>query len=115
MNPFLQSTVAQPLNQASKSRWLSARRITLGLLLASGLVPHWALATDLNTADAQALEALKGIGPKTAQAILEERERGGPFINAEDFQERVRGMGPKKVEGLLQYGLIIEVAPRSSQ
>ena len=34
-----------------------------------------------------------------AGRILEERERGGPFLRAEDLL-RVKGIGPKKLERL---------------
>lgn len=53
----------------------------------------------VNRADAAALEALPGIGPALAAAIVAERERGGPFRTADDL-DRVRGIGPALVERL---------------
>ena len=47
---------------------------------------------DVNTADAAALEALTGIGPALAQAILEDRAENGPYEAPEDLL-RVRGIG----------------------
>jgi competence protein ComEA len=47
---------------------------------------------DLNTADLAALDALPGIGPATARAILEERTRRGGFRSARDLL-RVPGIG----------------------
>lgn len=51
---------------------------------------------DINTASAQQLEALKGIGKKTAQAIVEYREQHGPFKSC-DGLIKVKGIGPKKL------------------
>lgn len=48
---------------------------------------------DLNTADAQQLEELPGVGPSIAQRIIEHRETNGPFRAPEDLME-VSGIGP---------------------
>ncbi len=48
---------------------------------------------DLNTADAEALTALPGIGPVMAARIVADRERRGRFRSVEDL-DRVRGIGP---------------------
>ena len=49
-------------------------------------------AIDLNTADAQALETLRGIGPVTAQAILDHREAIGRFESVDELLD-VTGIG----------------------
>lgn len=54
---------------------------------------------DLNTADRAALESLPGIGPATAAAILDHRERHGPFATVEGLLE-VPGIGEKKLADL---------------
>jgi competence protein ComEA len=54
---------------------------------------------DLNLATAADLEALPGIGPATAKAILDARERIGRFRSVDDLLE-VRGIGPAKLEAL---------------
>ena len=54
---------------------------------------------DLNTATAEQLEALPGIGPTLAGAIVSERERMGGFRSVDDLQ-RVRGIGPARFEQL---------------
>ena len=51
---------------------------------------------DLNTADATQLESLPGVGPATAGAIIDDRERNGPFASVDDL-ERVPGIGPAKL------------------
>ena len=52
---------------------------------------------DLNTASAQQLETLPGIGPELAARIVEDREANGPFASPEDIQ-RVAGIGAGKYE-----------------
>ena len=54
---------------------------------------------DLNSATAEQLDALPGVGPATAAAILSHREQHGPFRSVEDLIE-VRGIGEAKLDGL---------------
>lgn len=49
---------------------------------------------DLNRCPAHRLLLIKGIGPKRALAIVEERRRGGDFIGFEEVGQRVHGIGP---------------------
>ena len=70
----------------------------LALLVAS--LPMWAFAgpVDINTADAQTIsQELEGIGLTKAQAIVEYREKHGPFKSAEDLS-LVKGIGDRTVE-----------------
>lgn len=48
---------------------------------------------DPNTASAEELDRLPGIGPALAARIVAERERGGPFRSTAEL-ERVAGIGP---------------------
>lgn len=54
---------------------------------------------NLNTADAAALDALPGVGPKTAAAILEWRQRNGRFSSVDQLAE-VDGIGPARFASL---------------
>jgi competence protein ComEA len=53
----------------------------------------------VNRADVAELVTLPGIGPALAHAIVEERERNGPFRSPDDLR-RVRGIGPALVTRL---------------
>ena len=54
---------------------------------------------NLNTATLEQLDALPGIGPTTAKAIVDERERRGSFSSVDDLLD-VRGIGPAKLEAI---------------
>ena len=54
---------------------------------------------DINRATAAEWDELPGIGPSKAQAIVEDRERNGPFRSIDDLA-RVKGIGPKLLERL---------------
>jgi competence protein ComEA len=57
---------------------------------------------DLNAATAQALDSLPGVGPSTAQAILDYRNAHGPFKSVQDLS-KVKGIGPAKLEQLRSH------------
>lgn len=54
---------------------------------------------DVNRATVAELDELPGVGPATAEAIVTERERNGPFVGVDDL-DRVPGIGPAKLEAL---------------
>jgi competence ComEA-like helix-hairpin-helix protein len=102
-----------------------SRCLNVGVV--TGLVRSTALATvlalsslgaaiaspiNVNTASQSELESIKGIGPSKAKTILAERLDGGHFQDANDLQKRVRGIGMKSVEKMVDNGLTIE-APGS--
>jgi len=80
----------------------------LGGLLAALLfsVSAWA-AVDINTATQSELEAVKGIGPAKAKAIVEHRQKNGAFKNLDALAE-VKGFGKAsvaKLKGELTAGM----------
>ncbi len=65
-------------------------------------VPAWSQEkVDINTATAEQLIQLKGIGPKTADKIIEYREANGAFKAPEDII-KVPGVGQKVFENNLE-------------
>lgn len=57
---------------------------------------------NVNTATQQELQTLKGVGAKTAAAIIEYRERVGAYSKVSDLVN-VKGIGDKKVAILSEY------------
>ncbi|MDX8403774.1 MAG: helix-hairpin-helix domain-containing protein [Mariprofundaceae bacterium] len=53
----------------------------------------------MNTASAAQLQELKGIGEKTAAAIVTYRNKHGAFKSVDDLT-KVKGIGEKKLSGL---------------
>lgn len=60
------------------------------------------MRTNINTADFNELIKIKGIGPKTAESIIEYRAINGPFFYVEDIQ-KVKGIGPRKFEDIKKW------------
>lgn len=57
---------------------------------------------DINTATAEQLTALPGIGEVYAQRIVEYRTTYGKFISIYDL-EKVKGIGQKRIEAIADY------------
>jgi competence ComEA-like helix-hairpin-helix protein len=66
---------------------------------------------DLNTARAAQLAQLPGIGPATAKAIVQFREKSGPFERVEDLLA-IRGISARKLAEIRPYLTISKPAPR---
>lgn len=67
-------------------------------LLAFSTLVFSADPVDINSADAAALaQALKGVGPAKAEAIVAFREKNGPFNSVDDLV-LVQGIGEKTLE-----------------
>lgn len=130
MNPFLVDPVARPVAQTLSGDWntlVPARRLArpfryragrlavaaagLGAGLSSGFAAH---ALDVNVASVAELERLRGIGPRTAQMIIQERTRAGAFESLSDLSDRVRGLGTQRVKVLQSLGLRVGAADKSS-
>jgi competence protein ComEA len=59
---------------------------------------------DLNSATAEQLDALPGIGPVTAQKIVDYRQAHGPFTSVDEL-DAISGIGPARIENL--RGLVV--------
>ncbi|MYN11852.1 DUF655 domain-containing protein [Pusillimonas sp. TS35] len=130
MNPFTESTVAQPLPTETPfhhparvvhtpSTGRHSIRANRGLMVGTAIGVLAALpalaAVDLNSATVEQLQTLRGIGPRTASVIIEERRRAGPFTSIEDLSDRVRGIGLRKAAALEASGLRVGPAYRVLQ
>ena len=73
--------------------------LALVLSFASTAMAQEVAPINVNTADAELLTELPGVGPSRAQAIIDEREANGEFESAEDLT-RVSGIGASTVEAL---------------
>lgn len=73
------------------------RALLLTLLLCVLSINATAEPVNINTADAQTLATLEGIGEKRAEAIIEYRAEHGAFESVDDLI-KVKGIGPKTVE-----------------
>lgn len=74
---------------------LSARLIALLMLMSA---PAWS-AVNINTASQSELEAVKGLGPAKAKAIIAYREKHGGFKSVDEL-DNVKGFGKASVEKL---------------
>jgi competence protein ComEA len=77
----------------------SAGSIDAGASGATGADPAAGALVNLNTATQAQLEALPGIGPSLARAIIGERDRRGGFRSVNELRD-VRGIGEKRFADL---------------
>lgn len=72
------------------------------VLSTDATVPEPAFPLNLNTASAEELDFLPGIGQVLALRIVEYRETNGPYRDVSDLLH-VNGIGPSKLEDILPY------------
>lgn len=102
--------MTQYLNLGRFSRLFKA--LAVATVMSASSLSAYASPINVNTATQSELESIKGIGPAKAKTIIAERLDGGHFQDANDLQKRVRGIGMKSVEKMVDNGLTIE-APSS--
>jgi competence protein ComEA len=61
-----------------------------------------AAPVNLNTATSEELQLVPGIGPVTAEKILQMRKSYGAFKSVDDLSA-IRGIGPKRLEKMRKY------------
>jgi competence protein ComEA len=71
-----------------------------------------AAPVNLNTATAEQLATIPGVGPKMAERIIDYRQKNGGFKKVEDLMN-VSGVGEKSF--LKMKPLIVVTAPKSGQ
>src|SRR6202051_4178754 len=92
---------------------MQAKRLTIGALISVlALLVLCAAAhaekhppakpIDLNVANVKELQELPGVGPVTAQRIIDLREKSGRFHRVEDLLA-VRGISQKKLDAMRPY------------
>lgn len=72
------------------------KKILLAVGMFFALISFAFAAVNINTATKEELDAVKGIGPVKAQAIVDYRQKNGPFKSVDDLKN-VRGFGDKTV------------------
>jgi len=84
---------------------MNLKNILTALMLAFLMLSGTAYANDkidVNRASVEQLQEVKGIGAKTAAAIVAYREEHGAFKSVQDLK-KVKGIGDKKLSKIERY------------
>src|SRR3984893_13207412 len=101
------------MNRLAKQSFLSCLLLVAlvsGVGLAQGKKTPPARPIDLNAATIKELEELPGVGPVTAQRIIEARQKSGRFRRVEDLLA-IRGISTKRLEALRPYVKVVPPPP----
>src|SRR6266481_4843640 len=66
---------------------------------------------NINTANSEELQQVPGIGPATAEKILQMRKSYGAFKSVDDLLA-IRGLGPKRLEKMRKYLTVGKDGPK---
>src|SRR5260370_3079379 len=70
---------------------------------------------NINTANSEELQQVPGIGPATAQKILQMRKSYGAFKRVDDLLP-IRGLGRKRLDKIRKYLTVLNAAaPKTAQ
>jgi competence protein ComEA len=97
------------------------RRLLAGSLTLAVLLVPVGFATkkppsqpvNVNTASSAQLQLVPGIGPVTAEKILQMRKSYGAFKSVDDLMA-IRGIGPKRLEKMKKYLTVGKSAPANN-
>ena len=93
--------------------------LVIALVICALVVPSFAnkkppaTPVNLNTATSEQLQQVPGIGPSTADKILQFRKSYGAFKSVDDLRA-VRGIGPKRLEKMRKYLLVTNAPAKKS-
>jgi competence ComEA-like helix-hairpin-helix protein len=76
--------------------------LVLSGAIAAGKKKPPARPVNINTATSEELQQVPGIGPATAEKILQMRKSYGAFKSVDDLLA-IRGLGPKRLEKMRKY------------
>jgi competence ComEA-like helix-hairpin-helix protein len=85
---------------------------TIPILAATKKTPTHPI--NINSAKSEELQQVPGIGPSTAEKILQMRKSYGPFKSVDDLKA-VRGLGPKRLEKMRKYLTAGKFTPNSAK
>ncbi|MEX0374451.1 ComEA family DNA-binding protein [Spiribacter pallidus] len=71
----------------------------LSLIFVPAMAGATTLPVNVNEADREALQALEGVGPATAEAIIEDRQANGAYQRKVELT-RVKGIGDATLEAI---------------
>jgi competence protein ComEA len=99
------------------------RRIPVGIVAAMMLIVPFLVAfaqkqppakpIELNTATAEQLQQLPGIGPVTAKSIVDFRKKSGPFRRTSDLLA-VRGISAGRFKQIQPYVVVTPAKPAAA-
>jgi competence protein ComEA len=81
--------------------------VFIGLIIVLNVNAAEVKKININTATAEELAQLKGIGPSHAAKIVAYREKNGPFKMPEDLTQ-VSGIGQKTIEANQEFIIVEE-------
>jgi competence protein ComEA len=109
---FIPSRTSSTPKVTTSPRLKPARTTVVPSPGAATTVPNASMSTgatstrvNINSATSDQLDALPGVGPATAKAIISYRTRKGPFAKVEDLLN-VPGIGPAKVAALRDFVMV---------
>lgn len=82
-------------------KWIVALLLAFSLSSFAAFAAFAADKININTASTDELQLLNGVGPSTANAIVQYREQNGAFGSVEDLAN-IKGIGEKKVANIAE-------------